>query len=202
MLYEELKKIAPPLSAFLQKVAPELTEEDVTVMKPKSIPKSIKGRGRCYLFSYRNPINKGTPELPYYHYYPMVISLQPEQENLLGLNPFYLPPRLREELINGIMGRLLGEEDDPDTRASISYKIISKYRRSFGVAFPCIKRYTHVRMSPVILEMKPSLWRRFYLEDISKRHEKFFLGRNLTSIWGDSKIKAIEESRVINRRKK
>lgn len=195
MLYEELKKIAPPLSDFLQRVAPDLGEEDVNVMNPNSIRRSIGGRGRCYLFSYRNPINKGTPKLPYYHIYPMVISLEQEENSLLGLNPFYLPPEMRQKLINGIMGRLLGSEEDPDTRASISYKMLSRYRRSLGLAFPCIKRYDHQRMGRIILEMKPSLWERFYLGDISKKHEVFFVGKNVSSIWNESKIQAIKDSR-------
>lgn len=195
MLYAELEKIAPPLASFMRLVSPELREEDVSVLKPQSIRRSISGRGRCYLFSYRNPVNKGKPQLPYYHVFPMVISLEQEQNHLLGLNPFYLPPLMRENFVNVLLSRLLGDIENPDTRCSISYKMLSKYRSSLGAAFPCIKKYRHERMSPVVIEMKPSLWRDFYLGDISKKHQSLFIGRSPASIWSDSEVEAIKQAR-------
>ena len=62
MLFEEIKKIAPPLSAFLERVAPDLGKEEVAIRKPKGIPRSIRFVGKCYLFQYRNPVGKGTPD--------------------------------------------------------------------------------------------------------------------------------------------
>jgi hypothetical protein len=90
MLYEELRKVAPPLSAFLQKVSPDLVKEEISVRKPQGIPKSRRFVGKSYLFSYRNPEGKGSKSLPYYHIFPMVINLEQRGNTLLGLNPFYL----------------------------------------------------------------------------------------------------------------
>ena len=200
MLHAELERIAPALAAFVGKVSPELKDEDVAIRKPKGIPKSIQYVGRSYLFSYKNPEGKGTPDLPYYHMFPMIINLEHGEKSMLGLNPFYLPPPLRTDLIEGLLARLQGELDDPDSRSKITYKIIAKYRRSLRNAFPCIKRYQYTRMSPVVLEMPPKLWRDFYLGKTSKLHETFFRGSSPTSVWADSKRTSMEAGK--DRRKR
>jgi len=187
MLQTELEKIAPALAAFVGKVAPDLTQEDIVVRKPKGIPKSTQYVGRSYLFSYKNPAGKGKPELPYYHMFPMIINLEQGDKSMLGLNPFYLPPPLRRDLVDGLLSRLQGEIDDPDARSKITYKIIAKYRRSLKNTFPCIKRYQYARMSPVVLEMPPKLWEDFYLGKTSKLHETFFRGSSPSSVWSESK---------------
>ena len=200
MLSKELGKVSPPLSKFMSRVAPELKDEDVVVRKPRSIPRSRNFVGRCYLFNYRNPVGKGKPDLPYYHIFPMVINLEQREKTMLALNPFYLPPNLREGLIENLLSRLIGDVEDEDARSRITYKIIAKYRRSLRTAFPCIKQYRHNLMSPVVLEMKPSLWREFYLGDISKKHSTFFVGRSPRSVWGESVMISKEMGR--DRRRK
>lgn len=200
MLSDELRKISPPISKFLLKVAPELAEEDVVIRKPKSIPRSRNFVGRSYLFNYRNPVGKGKPNLPYYHIFPMVINLEQKEKTMLALNPFYLPPNLREDLIENLLGRLAGDIEDEDARSRITYKTIAKYRRSLRTAFPCIKQYRHNLMSPVVLEMKPSLWKEFYLGDISKKHSTFFIGRSPKTVWSESVVTSKEMGR--DRRRK
>lgn len=200
MLYEELEKVAPPLASFFKKVAPQLTEDEISVRKPKSIPKSRQFVGRCYLFSYKNPMGKGTPELPYHHIYPMVINLEHRRDTMLGLNPFYLGPDQRADFINNLLSRLVGSESDPDSRCRITYAMIAKYRRSFRTAFPCIKQYKFSRMSPIVIEMKPDLWKEFYLGETSKRHELFFRGGSPKRVWSDSKIMSKQMGR--DRRRK
>ena len=200
MLYEELKKIAPPLASFLQEVAPELSSTDVDVRKPKGIPRSRRFVGKCYMFSYRNPEGKGTPSLPYYHMFPMVINLEQRSNTMLGINPFYLAPELRKDLVENLIGRLDDNIENEDARSKITYKIIAKYRRSMRHAFPCIKQYKHNRMGSVAIEMKPSLWREFYLGDISKKFETFFRGGSPRTVWSDSRRISIQQGR--NKRKK
>ena len=195
MLFEEIKKIAPPLSAFLERVAPDLGKEEVAIRKPKGIPRSIRFVGKCYLFQYRNPVGKGTPDLPYFHLFPMAINLEQRSNTMLGLNPFYLPPELRKDLIENLISRLDGDIQDEDSRSKITYKMIAKYRRSMRNAFPCIKQYRHNLMGSAVIEVKPSLWREFYLGDVSKKFETFFQGGSPRSIWADSKRKSIEESK-------
>jgi len=200
MLYEELRKISPPLSSFLEKVAPDLGSTDVDVRKRGGIPTSRRFVGKCYMFSYRNPQGKGTRSLPYYHIFPMVINLEQREDTMLGLNPFYLPPELRTDLVEKLIGRLDGDIENEDSRSKITYKIIAKYRRSMRNAFPCIKQYKRNRMSSVVIEMKPSLWREFYLGDMSKKFETFFMGGSPRSIWADSERRSKEQGR--DRRKK
>tara|TARA_Y100000385_G_C12904687_1_gene555761 strand:+ start:38 stop:643 length:606 start_codon:yes stop_codon:yes gene_type:complete len=200
MLYEELRKVAPPLASFLQEIAPDLGSTEVDVRKPKGIPRSRRFVGKCYMFSYRNPEGKGTKSLPYYHMFPMVINLEQRPNTMLGLNPFYLPPQLRTDLIENLLSRLDDDIENEDARSKITYKMIAKYRRSMRHAFPCIKQYTHKRMGSVAIEMKPSLWREFYLGDISKKFEIFFRGGSPRTVWSDSRRKSIEQGR--DRRKK
>ena len=200
MLFDEIKKIAPPLSAFLEKVSPELKSEEVAIRKPKGIPRSIRFVGKCYLFQYRNPVGKGTPDLPYFHLFPMAINLEQRSNTMLGLNPFYLPPELRVDFIENLLSRLDGDIENEDSRSKITYKMIAKYRRSMRHAFPCIKQYRHNLMGAVAIEMKPSLWRKFYLGDVSKKFETFFRGGSVRTVWSDSKRESIEQGR--DRRKK
>tara|TARA_S200002703_G_scaffold24501_1_gene21294 strand:- start:3070 stop:3669 length:600 start_codon:yes stop_codon:yes gene_type:complete len=195
MLYEDLQPISPKLAAFLQRVSPELSSEEIQIRKAKGIPKSIQYVGRSYLFSYKSPLGKGTRDLPYYHMFPMIINLEHGETSMLGLNPFYLPPPIRTELVEGLLGGLQGEIDDPDSRSKITYKIITKYRRSLRNAFPCIKRYDYTRMSSVVLEMPPKLWKEFYLGKTSKLHETFFSGSSPSGVWADSKRTIMEASR-------
>lgn len=193
MLYKQLERIAPDLSKFLLQVAPEISEEDVEVLKGSSIPRGIQGRGKCYLFSYRNPLGKGKPNLPYYHTFPMVISLGQETRHLLGVNPFYLGPTMRSTLVDSLLSSLKGDPEDMDTGCNISYELIDKYRSSLYPVFPCIKRYVHARMSKVVLQIKPSLWKEMYLGPVSQKHQSLFLGRSSRSVWAKSRIQAQNE---------
>ena len=130
----------------------------------------------------------------------MVFNLEQRPKTMLGLNPFYLPPELREELVENLLMRLDGDVEDEDSRAKITYKILTKYRRSFRTAFPCIKQYRHNLMGSVAIEMKPSLWKEFFLGDISKKHSAFFVGRSPRSVWSESKRLSVEMGR--DRRRK
>jgi len=186
MLFKNIKKLSPALAAYAEKVAPELKEEDVELYTAKGIPRSRRFVGRSFMFSYRIPQGKGTKDLPYFHLCPMVILLQQEQDSMLALNPFYLRPDQREELVTGLQNALIGEPDDPETRARITYKMVAKYRRRWRTAFPCIKRYIHQRMSRVVIGIKPELWNDFYLGDIARRHELFFQGKNARVVWNES----------------
>lgn len=201
MLYERIKSMSPTLASFLLKTSPELAEEDVMVLKPKGIDRKP---GKCYLFSYRNPIGKGTPELPYYHVFPMVITLEKTPTHFLGLNLFYVPPKMREKILNYFMDKaLIGSIDDQNSRVRINYKIIEKYAKPLSPLFPCIKRYNYEKMSSVVLEMKPSLWREFYTGSISQKHQSLFIGRSIKTIWNKSIVIAREEANnAIERRKK
>jgi hypothetical protein len=195
MLYQELEKIAPQLAGFLSQVSPQLSEEDVEIYKGTSIPKGIEGRGKCYLFSYRNPVGKGTPKLPYYHTFPMVISLEQKQKHFFGINPFYLGPTMRKTLVDGFLNSLSGDPENMDTRCLISYKIVNTYKSSLHTVFPCLKNYVHTRMSPIVLQIKPSLWREMYLGAYSKMHQNMFVGNSSRSVWARSRIQALNERR-------
>ena len=193
MLFKQIKVLSPALAAYAKEIAPELTEEQVDLYSPKSIPMSRRFVGRSFMFSYRNPQGKGSSDLPYYHLCPLVILLEQTQDSILALNPFYLRPDQREELVGGLMNALIGEPDDSESRVRITYKIIAKYRRRFRTAFPCIKRYNHDRMSRVVIGLKPDLWREFYLGSVGMKQQMFFIGKNANGVWADS-FKTIKEN--------
>lgn len=195
MLYKQLLKIAPDLAVFLQKVSPELAEEEIEVVNPNSIPFGFSGRGSCYLFSYRRPAGKGKPELPYYHIFPMVITLEREKKHILGLNPFYLGRGQRKTLIERLLNELMGKIENPDARTKINYPKLDKYRASFGIAFPCIKKYEIRRMSPIAIKIKPDLWEKIYLGELSRKHQEFFIGRSARSVWAKSRVIALREQK-------
>lgn len=184
MLGKELHKVSRQLFSFVKYSSPELLETDIDVRTAKGIPRSVRFVGKCFLFSYLNPAGK--KELPYYHLFPMVIMLEQKANTMLGLNPFYIQPELRTDLIERLLDNLIGNENDPDSRARVTYDILNKYRRRYRNAFPCIKQYQHNRMGKVVLEMKPELWREFYLGDVSKKHETLFRGASVRKIWSDS----------------
>ena len=184
MLVKELKKISPSLASFIEYSSPELSETEVEVTTPKGIQRSKRFQGKCYMFAYKTPVGRAT--LPYYHLFPMVFMLEQKNKTMLGLNPFYLDPEKREKLINIITDNMYGDEEDPDSRASVTYKILNKYRSSYRYAFPCIKQYRHELMGKIVLEMKPSLWKDFYLGSIARKHETLFKGSSVRKIWSDS----------------
>ena len=195
MLGQEIQKLSPQLYSFMNLVSPQILDEDVTVRKPKSIPKSRRFVGRCFMFRYKNPISKGKPKLPYYHFFPTIISLEQREDTILGLNLFYLDRIRREKLLDIMIGNLMGDEDDPDTKARVSYKIISRYSQKYKNAFPCIKQYRHKRMGQFVAEVPPKLWREIFIGNSSYLQERMFRGANVKQIWNESRQKAIEESR-------
>lgn len=195
MLGQEIQKLSPQLYSFMDLVSPEMLKEDVTVRKPKAIPRSRRFVGRCFMFRYKNPMTKGTPKLPYFHFFPTVVMLEQREDTLLGLNLFYLDRVRREKLLDIMIGNLMGDEDDPETKSRVSYKIISRYSQKYKNAFPCIKQYTHKRMGQFVVEVPPKLWREMYLGNSSYLHERMFRGANVKQIWNESRTKAIEESR-------
>lgn len=196
MLYQELKKIAPDLAAFMLKIAPDLSSESIDVVKATAIPKGITGRGGAYLFSYRNPVDKGKPNLPYYHSFPFSIVLDRYPNYIQALNLFYLGPTMRGELLENIINSVEGDPENPDSVARISYNILNRYRSALYPAFPCIKNYRIERISPIMIKIKPSLWKEIYLGETAKEHQSFFLGRNPRSVWAQSRIIALESRKV------
>lgn len=193
ILSEQLKRVSPPLAKFVTDVAPQLNDEVVDIRRPKSIPKSRNYMGRCYLFSYLNPVTK--EQLKYYHIYPMVILLEQDKDTMLGLNPFYIPPKPREHIVNLLIDKLNNDIEDDAARTKATYRIMTKYRKTFRYAFPCIKRYSHKRMSKVAIEMPPSLWEEFYLGDVSDKQQLLFKKASPKTVWADSRRRAIEEGR-------
>ena len=195
MLSKKLKRISPKLASFLDYSSPDILEEDVEVFASRAVSGNSTDFGKCFLFSYRNPKGKGSKKLPYYHLFPMIFLLDATADTLLGLNPFYLPPARRKVLINGVMDRLNNDVDDYNARAILTYDVIDKYRNRYKDAFPCIKRYRRDLMGKVALEIKPVLWKEFYLGDVSVLHESLFVGASRKTIWRESLEISRKESR-------
>jgi len=195
MLSKKLKRISPKLAAFLDYASPDLLEDDVEVLSSRTIGSNSTDFAKCFLFSYRNPAGKGSKKLPYYHLFPMVILLDAKPETILALNPFYLPPDRRKKLIDIAIAQLNNDIDDDEARSRIRYDMIKNYRNRYKDAFPCIKQYRRDLMGRVAIEIKPVMWREFYLGDISVLHESLFVGASRRKIWNDSMNISRKESR-------
>lgn len=194
MFIKELQRIAPPLASYVEFLYPDLSASDVDTVSKRGIA-STQNIGRCFLFSYKNPAGKGTKKLPYYHMFPMVFVLEQTKGNFLGLNPFYLPPNQRKNLIDTLLENLNNDIEDERARVLVTYDIINTYSRKFKNAFPCLKRYRYNLMSKVVMQMKPSLWEEFYLGEVSIKQESLFKGASPKKIWRDSMIIAEREAR-------
>jgi len=138
--------------------------------------------GSMLLYTY-DP--KWKEELPYYDIYPLIFPFELKEDGWLGINLHYLPPKLRQALLENLMQAF----DDKKNRINITYKFL----QATGTAYaPCIKRYLagHVRSRLLIIE--PEDWKKTIALPFAQ-----FKKASQTQVWKESntKIKSMDSGR-------
>ena len=93
--------------------------------------------GGMYMFFY-DPKHKET--FPYYDTFPLVIVVGPAEGGFYGLNLHYLPPILRAQMLDALMGITTNTKFNSSTRFKMSYELLA---RTSKLKFfkPCFKHY-------------------------------------------------------------
>lgn len=119
--------------------------------------------GGMFVFSY-DAKHKDT--LPYWDALPLVIPIEIYKDGFLGLNLHYLPPRLREQLINKLM-EYKRRSGTPRAYMKLSYSMLSSAVKS-KLFEPCIHRYltSHIRSN--IIKVHEDAWRNATMLPVQK----------------------------------
>lgn len=93
--------------------------------------------GSMYMFFY-DPKHKET--LPYYDKFPLVVVVGPAEGGFYGLNLHYLPPILRAQMLDALMGITTNTKFNKSTRFKMSYELLAKTAK-LKYFKPCFKHY-------------------------------------------------------------
>tara|TARA_B100000085_G_C18527737_1_gene506569 strand:+ start:874 stop:1467 length:594 start_codon:yes stop_codon:yes gene_type:complete len=112
--------------------------------------------GRMYLINYSNPVGKGTPALPYYDMFPLILPFNIESSHITAINFHYLHPASRVILLEKLSRFKLGDTDI-QTRIRADWGILSNFAR-FREVRPSVKRYVKSRIKGRYLFIQPDDW--------------------------------------------
>lgn len=112
--------------------------------------------GRMYLINYSNPIGKGTPALPYYDMFPLILPFNVESSYITALNFHYLHPVNRVILLEKLSRFKIGDTDI-QTRIRADWNILSNFAR-FREVRPSVKRYKKSQIKGRYLFIQPDDW--------------------------------------------
>ena len=87
--------------------------------------------GKIYSFEYTDPI---TPNLPWFDMHPVVLALNSENKNDMGVNLNLLPIRIKEELLDDVYEAVSGRP------MRITYEGVKNYLDRYGFGF-AIRQY-------------------------------------------------------------
>ena len=93
--------------------------------------------GSMYMFFY-DPKHKET--LPYYDKFPLVVVVGPAEGGFYGLNLHYLPPILRAQMLDALMGITTNTKFNKSTRFKMSYELLARTAK-LKYFKPCFKHY-------------------------------------------------------------
>ena len=146
--------------------------------------------GRCYVFGYSNPkgYEKGG-RLKYHHIFPASIMIGEEGGDMIGINPYYIPPRVRVKVIDFFLNNLTTNRNiDANDRTVVIYQKIKN--TALGEAMkPAIKRYIKSRISSRVVRLSPRLWIDMYLGQTSSKMNKLFRGASVSEVYRDYRVK-------------
>ena len=165
----------------------DLSKQNSRIISPREIQRNITSEGRVYFFRYLNPIGRTT--LPYYHLFPCVYTLGIEGRYVTGLNLFYLPPKVRNVVLNRLKTRVEGKQSFG--RSLMDYEMIKRFPRFEALLKPAIKRYRMDRMGILALEVSNELWDEFFIGDLSDSLQKAFLRKSFINVQLLSRAKII-----------
>ena len=112
--------------------------------------------GRMYLINYSNPIGKGTPALPYYDMFPLILPFNIESSYVTAINFHYLHPASRVILLEKLSRFKIGDTDI-QARIRADWGILSNFAR-FREVKPSVKRYARSRIKGKYLFIQPDDW--------------------------------------------
>jgi len=110
--------------------------------------------GDMYLFGY-DAKHKAT--LPYYDRFPLVFPIGPAAGGFLGLNMHYLPPMLRDQLMDALYSTATNKRLDQSTSLRISYDILNAASK-FRAFKPTVKHYLDKQVRTKFVYIEPSEW--------------------------------------------
>jgi hypothetical protein len=100
--------------------------------------------GKIYSFEYRDPITK---DLPWFDMHPVVLALDSNNSNDLGVNLNLLPIRVKEQMLDDLYESLKGQKNSSNGRKAANdrplrktYDGIKAYLDRFGFGF-AIRQY-------------------------------------------------------------
>tara|TARA_B100002019_G_scaffold262379_1_gene249746 strand:- start:739 stop:1344 length:606 start_codon:yes stop_codon:yes gene_type:complete len=163
-------------------------EENIDALRPTGIPFGIPGHGTAYIFRYFTPAEMVT--LPYYHLMPFVICLSRTSETMTGLNLFYLPPRIRERIVDIYLRYV--NDDSVKGRSTLLFDVIKRQKVIYSAIKPAIKQYQIRRMGPIAFRIAPRYWKELYLEEPSDVLKRGFLKKPYVQVQYLSRVKIIQ----------
>lgn len=94
--------------------------------------------------------------LPYWDKFPLVIPIEMYNDGFLGLNLHYLPPKLRRELIDKLVG-YKKRAGNPRAYMSLSYPMLKGITRT-KLFEPCLHRYLGSHMRSQLVKVHEDAW--------------------------------------------
>jgi hypothetical protein len=140
--------------------------------------------GRVFVSVYGRPKGYETDTLRYHHVFPVFVLLESTAKHITALNPFYLPRSPREIIVNAFLNNLTSTRPDINTRTTFNYNLI-KNNSQGAIIKPAIKKYIKTRMSPVVIQLSPQLWRQMYIGRSSQTLENLWEKTNSQRVYGD-----------------
>jgi hypothetical protein len=138
--------------------------------------------GRMYLINYSNPVGKGTPALPYYDRFPLILPFNVESSHITAINFHYLHPVSRIILLEKLSSFKIGE-GDIQTKIRADWGILSNFAR-FREVKPSVKRYVKSRIKGKYLFIQPEDW-----TTATILPTEMFVGKNKQQVYLDSNRK-------------
>jgi hypothetical protein len=107
--------------------------------------------GKMYLYAY-DPKTKET--LPFYDTFPLVFPFAPARGGFRGINLHYIPPMLRNQFIQELMGYAGSKTLSETSRLRLTWGVLSQYAESFA----CVKHYLTGHIRSRFLQIHPADW--------------------------------------------
>lgn len=111
--------------------------------------------GQIYFHRY-DPKLKDT--LPYYDTAPLYILLDVKEDRFLAVNTHYLPPLLRQKIIDFMLDTITANKWDHKTKARINYGMI-KSMSELAICKPAIKSYLFSHMRSKVVRIPAENWK-------------------------------------------
>ena len=111
---------------------------------------------------YGRPKGYEDDTLRYHHVFPVFVLLEATSKHVTALNPFYLPRSPREKVVDAFVNNLSSTKPNINTRTRFNYNLIRNNSQG-AIVKPSIKKYIKNRMSQVVIQLSPELWKEMYL---------------------------------------